>query len=359
MTKPGVTELPQQPEAGPNRIEIDTASVGLLTIDTGSQAITSCNDAFAAIVGRSAVKLLGRRVTDFINDEVELVATAVIDGIRAGIISLVDGNVDLLSESGSVSVDCWILALGADRPHEVAMAGAVPAAEEVSNHSESSDIGFGPIAVDSNRIVLAILDDEWRISELAPGAAGKLGLPEPSSATSMPRLQELAHPTDAPTVLRSFDRVASEGSDTFSVRLRGPDGQWSMAQATVSPLRGSVPPKFGLVVWLLQTEEPPDSESERVARLEEQLARIRQVLQATDEDTTTDGVDLSDLTMRQREIVERLLNGHRVDAIARDLYVSPSTVRNHLSAIFEKLGVASQSELIELLRNRDRDRGAV
>jgi DNA-binding NarL/FixJ family response regulator len=54
--------------------------------------------------------------------------------------------------------------------------------------------------------------------------------------------------------------------------------------------------------------------------------------------------------MRQREIVERLLGGHRVDAIARDLYVSPSTVRNHLSAIFEKLGVASQSELIELLR---------
>lgn len=363
MTKPGVTELPPPREASPNRIEIDTASVGLLTIDTGSEAITSCNDAFAEIVGRSAVELLGHRVTDFINDEVQLVATAVIDGIRAGIISLVDGNVDLLGRSGSVSVDCWILALGADRPHEVAMAGAIPAAGAVSGASESSDIGFGPIAVDSNRIVLAILDAEWRISGLAPGAAGKIRLPSDLSSTaSMPRLQELAHPTDTPVVLRSFDRdAAAEEPDTFSLRLRGPDDQWLAARATVSPMRGQVPPTFGLVVWLLQTEEPPDSESERVARLEEQLARIRQVVQATDEDedNATVRVDLSDLTMRQREIVERLLDGHRVDAIARDLYVSPSTVRNHLSAIFEKLGVASQSELIELLRDRARDRGAV
>jgi DNA-binding CsgD family transcriptional regulator len=60
-----------------------------------------------------------------------------------------------------------------------------------------------------------------------------------------------------------------------------------------------------------------------------------------------------------------LLDGYRVDAIARFLYVSPSTIRNHLSAIFEKLGVASQSELVELLRGHatspgaDVDQGAV
>jgi DNA-binding NarL/FixJ family response regulator len=88
-----------------------------------------------------------------------------------------------------------------------------------------------------------------------------------------------------------------------------------------------------------------------VARLEEQLARIRQVVQATDADTAAP-LELRELTTRQREIVERLLDGHRVDAIARDLYVSPSTVRNHLSAIFDKLGVASQSELVELLRGQ-------
>ncbi len=72
-----------------------------------------------------------------------------------------------------------------------------------------------------------------------------------------------------------------------------------------------------------------------------------------DQDTATRWLDLSGLTLRQREILARLLDGHRVDAIARDLSVSPRTVRNHLSAIFEKLGVASQSELVELLRGHE------
>ena len=347
-----MTELPPQREASPDRTDIDTASVGLLTIDTDTQAITSCNDSFAAVLGCPAAELRGCLVTDFIHEEVKLVASAVIDGIRAGFISTVDGNVDLVGGDGAVSVDCWILALGTDRPHEVAMAGAIPADRAIAPEGETSAIGFGPTHIDPNRIVLGTLDDEWRISGLAPGAADQLGVPEPSSAVLMPQLQELAHPSDSPTLLGSFGRrSAGDGQDTFSFRLRGPDEQWLSARATVSPLRGHVPPQYGLVLWLLRTEDPGDSESERVSRLEEQLARIRQVVQATDEDASIDRVDLSDLTMRQREIVQKLLNGHRVDAIARDLYVSPSTVRNHLSAIFEKLGVASQSELIELLRD--------
>jgi DNA-binding CsgD family transcriptional regulator len=345
-----VTELSPQSEPG-TQIDIDTASVGVLTIDTGSRAITSCNDAFAEVLGRPAHDLRGCPITDFIDDDVKSVATAVMEGIRGGFISSVDGNVDLLRPGGSAGVDCSILALGTDRPHKMAIAGVIPADESDSSEAEPAELGFRPTRVDLGRIVLATLDDEWRISELAPGSAEKLGLPEPRSPMVMPHLRELAHPADTPALIGSFERRSAMGTpDTFALRLRGRDDQWLSARVTVSPLHGSVHPKFGLVICLLQTEDHGDTETERVARLEEQLARIRQVVQATDGNGATDAVDLSDLTTRQREIVERLLGGHRVDAIARDLYVSPSTVRNHLSAIFEKLGVASQSELIELLR---------
>jgi DNA-binding NarL/FixJ family response regulator len=49
-------------------------------------------------------------------------------------------------------------------------------------------------------------------------------------------------------------------------------------------------------------------------------------------------------------VLTRLLDGQRVPAIAADLYVSQSTVRNHLSSIYAKLGVHSQVDLIRLIR---------
>jgi DNA-binding CsgD family transcriptional regulator len=62
---------------------------------------------------------------------------------------------------------------------------------------------------------------------------------------------------------------------------------------------------------------------------------------------------LGRLSGRELEIVMRLTNGDRVPAIAASLFLSPSTVRNHLSAAFRKLRVGSQQELIHLLRRTD------
>jgi DNA-binding CsgD family transcriptional regulator len=59
---------------------------------------------------------------------------------------------------------------------------------------------------------------------------------------------------------------------------------------------------------------------------------------------------LVQLSAREVEIVSRLFNGDRVPAIADSLFLSQSTVRNHLSAVFRKLGVRSQQELIYVLR---------
>ena len=60
---------------------------------------------------------------------------------------------------------------------------------------------------------------------------------------------------------------------------------------------------------------------------------------------------LTRLSAREVEIVRRLLNGDRVPAIADGLFLSQSTVRNHLSTVFRKLGVRSQQELIYVLRD--------
>jgi DNA-binding CsgD family transcriptional regulator len=62
---------------------------------------------------------------------------------------------------------------------------------------------------------------------------------------------------------------------------------------------------------------------------------------------------LGRLSGRELEVVMRLMRGDRVPAIAESLFLSPSTVRNHLSAVFRKLRVGSQQELIHLLRRTD------
>ncbi len=66
--------------------------------------------------------------------------------------------------------------------------------------------------------------------------------------------------------------------------------------------------------------------------------------------TERDMPGLSTLTTRELEIVSRLLDGDRAPAIAAELFLSQSTVRNHLGSVFAKLGVSSQQQLLTLLR---------
>jgi DNA-binding CsgD family transcriptional regulator len=59
---------------------------------------------------------------------------------------------------------------------------------------------------------------------------------------------------------------------------------------------------------------------------------------------------LSQLTTRELEIMNRLLEGDRVPSIAKSLFLSQSTIRNHLASVFAKIGVSSQQELVDLFR---------
>ena len=56
---------------------------------------------------------------------------------------------------------------------------------------------------------------------------------------------------------------------------------------------------------------------------------------------------LRELSTREREVLTLLMQNQRVPAIAERLFVSQSTVRNHLKAIYRKVGVSSQRELID------------
>lgn len=70
-------------------------------------------------------------------------------------------------------------------------------------------------------------------------------------------------------------------------------------------------------------------------------------------DGTADGIgELASLSPREWEVLRGLLAHKRVPTIARELFISASTVRNHLKSIFAKVGVHSQGELLEKLTRR-------
>lgn len=80
--------------------------------------------------------------------------------------------------------------------------------------------------------------------------------------------------------------------------------------------------------------------------------------------TPIDHPKLKDLSAREREILQLLVSGSRVPSMAKELFISPNTVRNHLKAIYRKVEVSSQSELIDFVRaltragdDQDQDEG--
>lgn len=68
---------------------------------------------------------------------------------------------------------------------------------------------------------------------------------------------------------------------------------------------------------------------------------------------TEDQVDLDVLSPRQREILELVNEGSSNAQIAKQLFLTESTVKQHLRATYKSLGVKNRTEAARLLRNGD------
>ena len=69
-------------------------------------------------------------------------------------------------------------------------------------------------------------------------------------------------------------------------------------------------------------------------------------------DRPAESDELATLTGREREILSLVAGGANNQAIADQLFISEKTVRNHLTAIFDKIGVSSRSQAIVFARDR-------
>jgi DNA-binding CsgD family transcriptional regulator len=175
---------------------------------------------------------------------------------------------------------------------------------------------------------------------------------------------QCAHAATNPS---SFDvTAAEEATDTAAFVLRTTSRLFGVVLIDVndafafSPYRYVLANIVNAVALAMETRRSQADAHvwpERVANLERRLWRIAREFEGTGvlsnvanvvDPFSTPGV--ADLSPRQWEVLTRLLQGERVPRIADELFLSQSTVRNHLADMFKKMGVHSQEELLDLFR---------
>ena len=85
--------------------------------------------------------------------------------------------------------------------------------------------------------------------------------------------------------------------------------------------------------------------------IEGQIVAPRQLLEYLI--SNEDVVDLNILSARQREILDLVHDGLTNAQIAKKLYLTESTVKQHLRSAYKALGVRNRTEAVKLIRNGD------
>jgi DNA-binding CsgD family transcriptional regulator len=213
---------------------------------------------------------------------------------------------------------------------------------------------LGPDAID---LAVGTIDAEGRLSAVTENSDAVIGLRREEIEGS--DLVSLVHPDDVDRLERELAHaVDSSEETTVTVRLGHPELEWAEVRCLALPGRSGAPLRlvFALAEPVVDQDSTP--EAAPFAHLERQVLRIAAELHAlilssrsSFEAHEARLPALDALSPRQREVVDRLLRGERMPAIAAAMYLSQSTVRNHLSKVIKQFGVGSQAELLATLRS--------
>lgn len=170
----------------------------------------------------------------------------------------------------------------------------------------------------------------------------------------------VVHPDDLPKLYLSLARALVRRADApVEVRIWKEPAGWTPTELTVAPLHSDEPFPFGFAPMVGASLADVAIEH-RLADVEYRLWKLTaqprpaSPIRPGGERQNAAGADRQrPFSLRQREILELLLAGRRVPTIAKQLGISTSTVRNHLSQVFRRFSVHSQAELLEAFRHPD------
>lgn len=174
----------------------------------------------------------------------------------------------------------------------------------------------------SSGVLSANEDALYWLRELV-GSAGGTDAPAVSDVGSLLSAPEFERQISPIWALTARARAMSNGVASGSARLRLRDrrGRWLVLHA--STLTSDAGPTADAVAVVIE----PATSSE-----------IAPII-----------IDAYSLTPREREVVGALASGDTTSEIAARLFMSQHTVRDHIKAVFDKVGVSSRAELVAKL----------
>jgi PAS domain S-box-containing protein len=198
-------------------------------------------------------------------------------------------------------------------------------------------------------LLLGTTDEHMVIDRVSPGSERLVGY-SPAELLGQP-IVNLVDEANVADLLEAFEEASSsDDGASRSVAVSAKDGNAVSCEVVVVAL---VPAPSRAFVFIPARSQVLATTATAQQRLVQQLGDVSRESAAARVGADLPGVGR--LTRRELDIVTLLVAGDRVRSIAQRLFLSQSTVRSHLSVIFSKFGVRSQSELLDLVRARGRE----
>jgi DNA-binding CsgD family transcriptional regulator len=173
---------------------------------------------------------------------------------------------------------------------------------------------------EASLVPMVLVDSDRRYVEVNTPA--RLAFRAPLTELRQLQIEDLTPAHLLPTMTEAWTRLMSTGCVAGPYSVASPDG--SRLEVTYYGVRDALP---GLHLIAFAPLGWPD---------EELLTEFQQLPQ--------DGV--SSLTARELEVLELAAEGRNAPAVAKELGVSPATVRTHFGHIYEKLGVSDRAAAV-------------
>jgi DNA-binding CsgD family transcriptional regulator len=285
--------------------------------------------------------VLGRTVDGFMADQ----PSGALDLLRAG---RLQGYVTTRSlrrrQDELIPVQVWLRALGTDTPPRFAVA-------VFANSLTNTGALLPGLASSDLTPVVGTANESLMIDRISSDVEAMLGY-RPSDVLGRSILA-LVTDTSVPDLLGSLAHAAATGAGvTLNLVACSKRDDPVLLEAVLWPL--PPPPRSGFALLPGAYAESAFGTAADVENWMSRYARDSDAVSLSGRLFTTpregDLAGLSRLTTRELDIVSRLVAGDRVPSIAKALFLSPSTVRNHLHSIYQKLDLHSQQELIHAFR---------